>query len=89
MKVKGFSGGRETEEEHEAHVRGRCPMCNRYVWSDHARFCDKGEYFHEKCPIRMGGLIEDCIRWDKYWMDREEKWNATIGKDAYVKKQLK
>lgn len=73
-------------EEYDAKVRGRCPICNAYVWTDQPRVSEKGVYYHSKCPVRCGGLIEELKKWDQYWRDRDAKWDLEIGKNVYVRK---
>ena len=77
------------DEKYEVVARGICGMCNRYVWSDQPRIRDPvdSKYYHDKCPIRCGGRVEELKKWDKYWVDRAEQWEKKYGKNYFVSKK--
>ena len=75
-----------TSDKYKVYARGRCPLCGDYVWTDQRRSkCKTGTYYHDKCPSRCGGLIEDIVKWDAYWADRAKRWDLEVGKDVFNK----
>ena len=77
-------------EKYQVVTRGKCRLCKRYVWSDQPRVRESmdSKYYHEKCPIRFGGHIDEVKKWDKYWTTRAERWEKQYGKNVFVSKQM-
>ena len=69
--------------------RGKCPLCQDYVWTDQSRNKDdKGVYRHHKCPRRMAGAMRDLELMDRDLVRRAKRYesmsrpNHVFGRDS-------
>ena len=75
--------------KHDPIPRGKCPLCQDYVWSDQNRNKDtEGVYRHHKCPRRMAGSMMDLEIMDRALVRRAKNYesmskpNHVFGRDS-------